>query len=55
MQNFQNSFSILCVMASSSKRARVGGSDSHDSENSLDLMEETTGGLESADESEISR
>ena len=42
-------------MASSSKRVRVEGSDSDDSENSLDLMEETTGGLESADESQISR
>ena len=42
-------------MASSLKRARVEGSDLDDSENSLDLMEETTVGLESADESEISR
>jgi len=38
-------------MASGAKRARGDESDSDDSENSFNLMEETIGGMESGEES----
>ena len=53
MQIFQSSFSIVCAMASSSKRVRVEESDSEDWEKSVDLLEETTGGTDSGEESEL--
>ena len=53
MRNFLNSLSIVSVMASSSKRSRVEESDSDDSESSFELIEETTGGMESGEESEL--
>jgi len=49
----ENSFSIVCIMVSSSKRVRVEESDSDDSENSVDLLEETTGGMDSGEESKL--
>ena len=40
-------------MALSSKRVRVEESDSDDSENSIDSLEETTRGMDSGEESEL--
>lgn len=40
-------------MASSSKRSRVAESDSEDSDSPVELLDETTGGLESGEESEL--
>ncbi|XP_015774285.1 PREDICTED: piggyBac transposable element-derived protein 4-like [Acropora digitifera] len=42
-------------MASSGKRPRVEESDSDDSDSSFEIMEETTGGMDSGEESELDR
>ncbi|XP_067045430.1 piggyBac transposable element-derived protein 4-like isoform X2 [Acropora muricata] len=42
-------------MASSRKRPRVEESDSDDSDSSFEIMEETTGGMDSGEESELDR
>ena len=42
-------------MASSAKRSRVEENDSDDAESSFELIEETTGGMESGEESELDR
>jgi len=42
-------------MASSEKRPRVEESDSDDSDSSFEFMEETTGGMDSGEESELDR
>ena len=42
-------------MASRAKRSRVEESDSDDSDSSFEIMEETTGGMDSGEESELDR
>lgn len=42
-------------MASTSKKARVEHSDSEESDSSVRSLDETTGGLDSGEESEIDR
>ena len=49
------SLSIVCAMASTSKRARVEENESDNSESSLDFMEENAEGMDSGEESELDR
>lgn len=43
------------MMASNLRRARIKDSDSEDSDSSIGLIEEATGGLDSGSESELDR
>ena len=47
--------SSLSMMASGSKRSRVQEYDSDESDCSLGVMEETAGGMDSGEESELDR
>ena len=55
MQSFLKSLSILSLTASTSRRQRVEKNDSDDSDSCFDFREETTGGMNSSEESELDR
>ena len=55
LRNFRSSFSSLSMMASSLRRARIKDSDSEDSDSSIGIIEEATGGLDNGSESELDR